>query len=105
MGNIAHIYYGSFIRSATEYREAGIQFRERENLGDSLFDIKFKNRVMEIPYLEIDDATETIFQNLFAYEIWSRDTNPKHVIDHVPIPALPTINSSKGCLNSRVVVE
>ncbi|XP_052290300.1 UPF0481 protein At3g47200-like [Citrus sinensis] len=98
--------YGSFIRSATEYREAGIQFRERENLGDSLFDIKFKNRVMEIPYLEIDDATETIFQNLFAYEIWSRDTNPKHVIDYVRFLHC-LINSSKDAelLRRRGIID
>ncbi|XP_052290152.1 UPF0481 protein At3g47200-like isoform X2 [Citrus sinensis] len=98
--------YWSFIRSATEYREAGIQFGESENFRDSLLDIKFKNGVMEIPYLEIDDATETIFQNLIAYEIWSQDTNPKHVIDYVRFLHC-LINSSKDAelLRRRGIID
>ncbi|GAY66428.1 hypothetical protein CUMW_248680 [Citrus unshiu] len=58
------------------------------------FDIKFENRVMKMPSLEIGDATETILQNLIAYEQWSQDINLKHVIDYVEFLNRP-INSSK----------
>ncbi|KAH9681096.1 hypothetical protein WN943_029487 [Citrus x changshan-huyou] len=87
--------YWSFICSATEIQEAGIQFRKVDVLkDDSLFDIKFENGVMKMPSLEISDATETIFQNLIAYKQCSQDINLKHVIDYVEFLNC-LINSSK----------
>ncbi|KAL9408615.1 hypothetical protein AB3S75_047067 [Citrus x aurantiifolia] len=86
----------NFICSATEIPEAGIEFRkvEVDKDDDSLFDIKFENGVMKMPSLEIGDATETIFQNLIAYEQCSQDLNLKHVIDYVEFLKC-LINSSK----------
>lgn len=54
------------IPSATELHQAGVKFK----LGSSknLFDIKFKNGILEIPRLEIVGATELLFRNLLAFE-------------------------------------
>ncbi|KAK3187801.1 hypothetical protein Dsin_027362 [Dipteronia sinensis] len=70
-----------FICCATEIQEAGIKFLKVE--GGSLFDIKFDYGVMRIPTLSIGDATESVFRNLIAYEQFSHDRNPKHVIDYI----------------------
>ncbi|XP_031250336.1 UPF0481 protein At3g47200-like [Pistacia vera] len=72
-----------FMRCATELKEAGIKFRKGKE--DSLFAIKFKNGVMEIPRLEIRGETESIFRNLIVYENYSTNeneinTNSRHVI-------------------------
>lgn len=96
----------SFISSATEIQEAGIQFRKVEVMDDSLFDIKFENGVMEIPTLEIDDATETILQNLIAYEQCSHDINSKHILDYCKfLDSL--INTSKDVelLRGRGIID
>ena len=98
----------NFICSATEIQEAGIQFRKVEVLkdDDSLFDIKFENGVMKMPSLEISDDTETIFQNLIAYEQCSQGINLKHVIDYVKFLNC-LINSSKDAelLRRRGIIE
>ncbi|XP_031248445.1 UPF0481 protein At3g47200-like, partial [Pistacia vera] len=62
-----------FMRCATELKEAGIKFRKGKE--DSLFAIKFKNGVMEIPRLEIRGETESIFRNLIVYENYSTNEN------------------------------
>ncbi|KAJ0092625.1 hypothetical protein Patl1_25880 [Pistacia atlantica] len=70
-----------FMRCATELKEAGVKFRKGEE--DSLFAIKFKNGVMEIPRLEIRGETESIFRNLIVYEnYFTNEINTKsgHVI-------------------------
>ncbi|KAK9183281.1 hypothetical protein WN944_026431 [Citrus x changshan-huyou] len=98
----------NFICSATEIQEAGIQFRKVEVLkdDDSLFDIKFENGVMKMPSLEISDDTETIFQNLIAYEQCSQGINLKHVIDYVKFLNC-LINSSKDAelLRRRGIID
>ncbi|KAI9195915.1 hypothetical protein LWI28_019379 [Acer negundo] len=70
-----------FICCATEIKEAGIKFLKVES--GSLFDIKFDYGVMRIPTLSIGDFTESVFRNLIAYEQFSHDRNPKHVIDYL----------------------
>ncbi|KAK4857188.1 hypothetical protein QYF36_025474 [Acer negundo] len=70
-----------FICCATEIKEAGIKFLKVES--GSLFDIKFDYGVMRIPTLSIGDFTESVFRNLIAYEQFSHDRNPKHVIDYI----------------------
>ncbi|GLT45364.1 hypothetical protein SLA2020_191990 [Shorea laevis] len=78
-----------FIRSATELREAGIEFQttekkknerwslfdfkfekveEKRNEKRSLFDIKFKNGILEMPKVIIDDQTDSMYRNLIACE-------------------------------------
>ncbi|CAK9154346.1 unnamed protein product [Ilex paraguariensis] len=56
-----------FSPSATRLHEAGIKFEVKKN-SSCLFDVEFTNGVLQIPYLEIDDLTETLFRNLIAYE-------------------------------------
>ncbi|KAI4381313.1 hypothetical protein MLD38_007394 [Melastoma candidum] len=54
------------IRSASELDEAGIQFKKVKN--GTLRDISFKNGVLKLPVIVVDDTTETIFLNLIAFE-------------------------------------
>ncbi|KAG2706336.1 hypothetical protein I3843_05G088800 [Carya illinoinensis] len=55
-----------FIRSATELNEAGIQFKVKKK--GSLKDITFDGGVLELPLIVVDDATESMFLNLIAFE-------------------------------------
>ncbi|GLT35162.1 hypothetical protein SLA2020_096380 [Shorea laevis] len=68
----------SFIRSATELREAGIRFKKGE--GNSLFDIMFRNGVLEIPMIEITDSTESLYRNVIVCEQFEKE-NPKYLIE------------------------
>ncbi|XP_059451412.1 UPF0481 protein At3g47200-like [Corylus avellana] len=52
--------------SATSLVEAGIKFKRATS--GSLLDIKFKDGVLEIPPLVVNDLTETIIRNLISYE-------------------------------------
>ncbi|KAK9291977.1 hypothetical protein L1049_019929 [Liquidambar formosana] len=54
------------IRSATELDEAGIRFKRSKT--DSLKDISFSGGVLRLPLIIVDDATESMFLNLMAYE-------------------------------------
>ena len=54
------------IPSATRLKEAGVKF-VRVNV-DSIFDMKFRIGVLEIPSLLNKETTETIFRNLISYE-------------------------------------
>lgn len=58
----------NLIPSATELQEAGVKLKKLEISGGSFFDIKFNNGVLEIPLLNIEDRSESIFRNLIAYE-------------------------------------
>ncbi|KAG7985880.1 hypothetical protein I3843_03G049500, partial [Carya illinoinensis] len=53
--------------SATSLVEAGIEFKRGEsNMG--ILNISFKNGILEIPPLLIQETTETVFCNLIAFE-------------------------------------
>ncbi|XP_059292226.1 UPF0481 protein At3g47200-like [Lycium ferocissimum] len=78
--------------NATDLHEAGVRFSEagkiyrrleEGDLGDntSLFDIKFGNGMITIPYFEVCDITETILRNLIAYEQLSFDVHPRYFSD------------------------
>ncbi|KAF8018127.1 hypothetical protein BT93_H3122 [Corymbia citriodora subsp. variegata] len=54
------------IRSATELREHGIRFRKSHT--DSLKDISFASGVLRLPRIVVDEATESMFLNLIAFE-------------------------------------
>ncbi|KAF5449162.1 hypothetical protein F2P56_029639 [Juglans regia] len=54
------------IRSATELNEAGIRFKADKKA--SLKDITFNGGVLRLPLIVVDDATESIFLNLIAFE-------------------------------------
>ncbi|CAK9181084.1 unnamed protein product [Ilex paraguariensis] len=70
------------IKCATELQEVGIKF-ETATESSSLFDIKFKNGIMRIPPLQIDDDTEWFFRNMVAYEQYKRGTNAHYVTDYM----------------------
>jgi hypothetical protein len=44
-----------------ELHQSGVKFKNPEK--SSLFDIRFSNRILEIPQLKIDDNTEILFTN------------------------------------------
>ncbi|XVF60081.1 hypothetical protein PTKIN_Ptkin08bG0014800 [Pterospermum kingtungense] len=52
--------------SATRIKEAGIKFLKVAS--SSILDIRFRNGVLEIPSLLIQETTETIFRNMISYE-------------------------------------
>ncbi|KAF8389061.1 hypothetical protein HHK36_025746 [Tetracentron sinense] len=55
-----------FTPTATELHEAGVEFKVVKS--NCLLDISFRNRVLEIPFLKIEDGTELLFRNLIAWE-------------------------------------
>jgi hypothetical protein len=58
-------------RRAAEYHEAGVEFTERifdEHEPHSLLDIEFRNGLLHIPCLPIDDKSGSLFRNLLAFE-------------------------------------
>jgi hypothetical protein len=58
-------------RRATQYHEAGIEFRRRtysERNPHSLLDIKFRDGVLEVPFLFVDEKTSVLFRNFIALE-------------------------------------
>ncbi|KAF7850674.1 hypothetical protein BT93_L5120 [Corymbia citriodora subsp. variegata] len=54
------------IHCVTELREAGVKFREGKT--DRFMDIQFKDGILWIPQLHIDDGTRSLFLNLIAFE-------------------------------------
>ncbi|KAL9235644.1 hypothetical protein vseg_010387 [Gypsophila vaccaria] len=54
------------IHRVTELREAGVKFRKRNT--NRFWDIKFKDGVLEIPSIWIQDGTTSILLNLAAFE-------------------------------------
>ncbi|XP_038979367.1 UPF0481 protein At3g47200-like [Phoenix dactylifera] len=52
------------IRPAVELHEAGIKFKK----GESLADIDFRKGVLTLPFLQVDDDTESMLLNLVAFE-------------------------------------
>ncbi|KDP23229.1 hypothetical protein JCGZ_23062 [Jatropha curcas] len=56
----------NIIRSATELNEAGIRFKKSKTR--SLKDISFRGGVLRLPVIVVDDATESSFLNLIAFE-------------------------------------
>ncbi|KAF7104296.1 hypothetical protein CFC21_105206 [Triticum aestivum] len=62
-----------WIPCAKELEEAGVQFRKREN-ATSFLDVSFTQGVLEIPQLELNDSSESLFRNLIAFEQTYPDT-------------------------------
>ncbi|PRQ20189.1 hypothetical protein RchiOBHm_Chr7g0225421 [Rosa chinensis] len=67
--------------SIEELHRAGVKFKFRST--KNLFDIRFKDGILEIPKLEISDSTELILRNLIAFEqcIWKGN----YISDYVGI--------------------
>ncbi|KAL7177463.1 hypothetical protein ACSBR2_030760 [Camellia fascicularis] len=71
----------TFIDSATELQEAGVEFKMVNR--SSIFDINFTNGVVEIPQLRVTDTIESPLRNLVAYEQCLPDAYPKFVCDYI----------------------
>lgn len=56
----------AIVRSATELDEAGIKLKVSRT--ESLRDINFKHGVLRLPEMTVDDATESKFLNMMAFE-------------------------------------
>ncbi|KAM7485998.1 hypothetical protein LguiA_002007 [Lonicera macranthoides] len=69
-----------FIRCAMELKDAGIKFKQGKG---NLFDITFKNGIMRIPPLIIEDRTESLLRNLIAHEQYRQGTHFHFVSDYV----------------------
>ncbi|PON93749.1 hypothetical protein TorRG33x02_104520 [Trema orientale] len=55
--------------TATSLQEAGIRFkRATSSMPSNILDIKFRDGVLEIPQLLIQDMTESLLRNLICYE-------------------------------------
>uniref|UniRef100_A0A803KQ21 Uncharacterized protein n=1 Tax=Chenopodium quinoa TaxID=63459 RepID=A0A803KQ21_CHEQI len=57
---------GQVIHRVTELREGGVKFRKQNT--NCFWDIRFKNGVLEIPSIWIQDSTMTILLNVTAFE-------------------------------------
>ncbi|KAL6654887.1 hypothetical protein ACP70R_008352 [Stipagrostis hirtigluma subsp. patula] len=68
------------MRSAVELREAGVNFKISKT--QSIQDIDFKNGVLRMPLVEVDDTTEKIFLNLMAFEKLHRNAGT-HATDYM----------------------
>ncbi|XP_019054006.1 PREDICTED: UPF0481 protein At3g47200-like [Nelumbo nucifera] len=53
--------------SVTQLKEAGVKFLKKENT-DSFLDISFRNGVLEIPKIHVQNYTECLLKNLIAFE-------------------------------------
>ncbi|GKV37438.1 hypothetical protein SLEP1_g45469 [Rubroshorea leprosula] len=78
-----------FIRSATELREAGIEFEMVETEGNrkrSLFDINFEKGkgILKMQKLTIEDDTESLYRNLIACEQFDNEL-PAYLLDYVTV--------------------
>ncbi|KAM0844480.1 hypothetical protein ACQ4PT_057040 [Festuca glaucescens] len=62
-----------WIPCAKELEEAGVRLRKRRN-ATSFLEIKFARGVLEIPQLELNDSSESLFRNLIAFEQTYPDT-------------------------------
>ncbi|KAG6422475.1 hypothetical protein SASPL_119047 [Salvia splendens] len=62
----AHQGGDDIIRSATELNEAGIRIKRSKSR--SLKDISFRGGVLRLPLIVVDDALESLYLNLIAFE-------------------------------------
>ncbi|MCL7048461.1 hypothetical protein MKW94_028261 [Papaver nudicaule] len=74
--SIKRINSGKPVRSVIDLKRAGVKFVKSSTNG-SYLDIKFKDGVMEIPPLKIEDQTDTLLRNFIAFEQCGKD----HVTD------------------------
>ncbi|XAR70497.1 hypothetical protein NMG60_11027366 [Bertholletia excelsa] len=68
-------------RSATELLQAGVKFKAATET-KRLVQIDFKEGVLTIPQLKVNEWTETFFRNLIAFEQCER-TSPRYISDYI----------------------
>ncbi|KAJ6393042.1 hypothetical protein OIU77_022509 [Salix suchowensis] len=73
-----------FIRSAKELKEAGIRFGKQARSYRFFQGVRFEKGMIKIPYLSIEDKTESVFRNLIAYEQCSQRQH-LYVTDYITL--------------------
>ncbi|KAL6216963.1 hypothetical protein ACLB2K_010181 [Fragaria x ananassa] len=68
--------------SIEELNQAGVQFKVGHS-SNSLFDIKFKGGILEIPKLRVLGSTETILRNLVAFEQCNFASGQRYISDYI----------------------
>uniref|UniRef100_A0A6N2M5C2 Uncharacterized protein n=1 Tax=Salix viminalis TaxID=40686 RepID=A0A6N2M5C2_SALVM len=71
-----------FIRSAKELKEAGIRFGKQAGSYRFFQGVHFEKGMIKIPCLTVEDATESLFRNLIAYEQCSQSQH-LYVTDYI----------------------
>ncbi|XP_057776337.1 UPF0481 protein At3g47200-like isoform X2 [Salvia miltiorrhiza] len=71
-----------FINSAARLKEANIRFKISEPEA-ALFDVRFKNGVMIMAPLQVEDSTESVLRNLVAYEQYFGQDQDNFVTDYI----------------------
>lgn len=73
------------IRSASELKEAGAVFKKAKNdktRTNSWLDIRFENKTLYFPELEISDVTESLLKNMITYEYYLPSDKPRYITDY-----------------------
>ncbi|XBJ15488.1 hypothetical protein VPH35_007375 [Triticum aestivum] len=71
LGSSQYHHFPNRWRRATQYHEAGIEFRMTtysDHNPHSLLDIKLRDGILEIPSLHVDEETNVLFRNFIALE-------------------------------------
>ncbi|XP_030458536.1 UPF0481 protein At3g47200-like [Syzygium oleosum] len=91
------------IKSAKKLDQAGVKFRPRKT--HSILDIKFRNGILEIPVLTIDDFWSSLFLNFVAFEqCYCHST--KHITIYVTfMGCLINTPADAGFLGDHKIVE
>ncbi|KAJ6693344.1 hypothetical protein OIU85_004142 [Salix viminalis] len=90
-------------QSATSLNEVGIVLRKGTTR--NMFDLKFRNGVLEIPPLLIHGSTVSLFQNLIAYEQLSRGT-PQYITSYFALMSrLVYDRSDAELLEGKGIIE
>ncbi|XP_056165875.1 UPF0481 protein At3g47200-like [Syzygium oleosum] len=91
------------IRCAKKLNQAGVRFKPRKTR--SILDIKFKNGVLEIPVLTIDDFWSSLFLNFVAFEqCYSHST--KYITTYATLMGcLINTPADAGFLDDHKIIE
>ncbi|PKI53649.1 UPF0481 protein At3g47200-like isoform X1 [Punica granatum] len=91
------------IQSARKLHLAGVEFKPKKS--ESFLDIDFKNGILEIPVLTIDDFSSSLFLNFVAYEQCYSDSS-KYITTYATfMGCLINTPSDAGLLCDQKVVE
>ncbi|XP_030518334.2 UPF0481 protein At3g47200-like [Rhodamnia argentea] len=91
------------IQCATKLDQAGVKFRPRK--AHSILDIKFRNGLLEIPILTIDDFWSSLFLNFVAYEQCYRRSTEHFTTYANFMGCLINTPADAGLLGDRKIVE
>lgn len=68
------------IPTATELKEYGVTFKKKKNV-KNILDVSFKDGVLQIPYIVVEESSRSRYLNLIAYE-QCRSTDQKHLTSY-----------------------